>query len=122
MDGVLRQRLDTFRAMPEVPDDAAGCSYLAFDTIGKNSYQPDHVRLRLLLELLHRGLGRHVLLSNDISRHAYLTGAGGQGYAHVLGPFAARLRESGVDSGTLDLLCRRNPLRWLTGHDPEEPT
>ncbi|MEE6273309.1 phosphotriesterase family protein [Georgenia wangjunii] len=92
-------------------------AYVAFDTAGKDSYQPDGVRLRLVLALLERGLGRHVLLSNDISRHGYLTAHGGQGFRHVLGPFAARLRAAGVDETTLGDLYRANALRWLSGRD-----
>lgn len=94
---------------------AASGAFLGFDTIGKSSYQPDEVRLRLVLALLERGLGGHLLLSNDISRHGYLAGEGGQGYQHVLGPFARQLRDAGVDEKTLTGLYRDNALRWLTG-------
>ncbi|GAB2462367.1 phosphotriesterase family protein [Xylanimonas ulmi] len=92
-------------------------AYIAFDTIGKESYQPDDVRLRLVLDLLEQGRERNLLLSNDISRRSYLRVAGGKGYSHTLGRFAARLRAAGIDKHTLDQLFRRNALRWLTGVD-----
>lgn len=99
-------------------EDIAGAgAYLAFDTVGKESYELDGVRLRRLLALLESGLQRHILLSNDISRYAYLRGEGGQGYAHVLGPFARALRRHGVDDCTIAALYRDNALRWLTGGD-----
>lgn len=90
-------------------------AYVALDTVGKSSYQSDLARLDLLFTMLEAGHERQILLSNDISRHAYLSENGGQGYAHVLTPFAAMLRERGVPEDTLDLLYRRNPLRWLSG-------
>lgn len=90
-------------------------AFVAFDTVGKMSYQPDEVRLRMILELLDRGLGRHLVLSNDISRYAYLRSNGGHGYCHVLSQFALNLRHAGVDETTLRDLYRDNALRWLTG-------
>ncbi|MBV2364538.1 phosphotriesterase family protein [Streptomonospora nanhaiensis] len=90
-------------------------AYVAFDTVGKASYRSDEHRLALLLDLLEAGHARRVLLSNDISRDAYLASRGGQGFGHVLGPFRRALAERGVDEPTLDLLYRANALRWLTG-------
>lgn len=92
-------------------------AYVGFDTVGKESYQRDEVRMRSLLTLLDRGLGERVVLSNDISRYHYLAARGGQGYGHVLTRFAQRLREAGLDDDTIDLLYRRNPLRWLSGEE-----
>lgn len=94
---------------------AAAGAYVAFDTVGKASYQPDEKRIELLLALLEAGYARHVLLSNDISRDGYLTGRGGPGFGHVLGPFRAALAARGVDPATLGLLYRENALRWLDG-------
>lgn len=94
---------------------AAEGAFVAFDTVGKESYQPDAVRLRLVLDLIEAGHAGQLLLSNDISRDAYLAGHGGPGFGHVLGTFRTRLAEHGVDGATLDLLYRRNALRWLSG-------
>jgi phosphotriesterase-related protein len=92
-------------------------AYVAFDTVGKESYQPDSVRLRMALELIEAGYERRILLSNDISRNSYLLAWGGHGYRHVLTTFRDSLVHAGVGSETLDVLYRRNPLRWLTGED-----
>ncbi|WP_019883963.1 phosphotriesterase family protein [Streptomyces purpureus] len=94
---------------------AASGAYVSFDTIGKESYQSDGVRLRLLLGLIDAGHADRALLSCDISRHAYLRTEGGQGYGHLFGSFLPRLRAAGVEEETIDLLTRRNPLRFLTG-------
>ncbi|RLV57019.1 phosphotriesterase [Aeromicrobium phragmitis] len=90
-------------------------AYIAFDTVGKTSYQADERRVAMLLDLVEAGYARHILLSNDISRDSYLTVNGGQGFGHVLGPFRTALDRHGIDDATADLLYRANALRWLNG-------
>ncbi|MFH8408171.1 phosphotriesterase [Streptomyces sp. NPDC018019] len=94
---------------------AAAGAYVAFDTVGKENYQSDATRLRLLLALLEAGHADRVLLSCDISRHGYLVDEGGQGYGHLFRSFLPRVRAAGADDELIDLLTRRNPLRFLTG-------
>ncbi|MEV1048234.1 phosphotriesterase [Streptomyces sp. NPDC049916] len=95
-------------------------AYVAFDTVGKDSYQSDATRLRLLSALVEAGHGDRALLSCDISRHGYLRGEGGQGYGHLFEEFLPAFRAAGADEGLIDLLTRRNPLRFLTGANVEE--
>ncbi|WP_043266308.1 phosphotriesterase [Streptomyces sp. CT34] len=92
---------------------AAAGAYLGFDTVGKEHYAPDAVRLRLLLALLEAGYADRALLSCDISRHGYLTEEGGWGYGHLFRSFLPRLRAAGADEELIDRLTRRNPLRFL---------
>ncbi|MFE9459568.1 phosphotriesterase [Streptomyces californicus] len=99
---------------------AASGAYVAFDTVGKAAYRSDGARLRLLLALLEAGHADRALLSCDISRHGYLRGEGGQGYGHLFTDFLPRLRAAGADDDLIDLLTRRNPLRFLTGATVEE--
>jgi phosphotriesterase-related protein len=89
--------------------------YVAFDTFGKNSYRPDRERVAALLEFIEAGYAERALLSNDISRDPYLRVNGGTGYSHVLDATASSLRAAGVDQPTMDLLYRRNLIRFLTG-------
>ncbi|MFF2066457.1 phosphotriesterase [Streptomyces sp. NPDC058200] len=98
---------------------AASGAYVAFDTVGKESYQSDDTRLRLLLALLEAGHADRVLLSCDISRHGYLESEGGQGYGHLFRSFLPKARAAGVDEDLIDLMTRRNPLRFLTGADAD---
>ena len=98
-------------------DLAAAGAYVAFDTVGKHRYQSDGRRLRLLLALLDAGHADRALLSCDISRHGYLRSRGGQGYGHLFRSFLPALRAAGADDDLVDLLTRRNPLRFLTGTD-----
>ncbi|WP_326808495.1 phosphotriesterase [Streptomyces sp. NBC_01775] len=99
---------------------AAAGAYVAFDTVGKDGYQSDETRLRLLLALLEAGHADRILLSCDISRHGYLRTEGGQGYGHLFRSFLPAARAVGVDDDLIDLMTRRNPLRFLTGASPEE--
>ncbi len=99
---------------------AAAGAYVAFDTVGKESYQSDETRLRLLLSLLDAGHAERVLLSCDVSRYGYLRSEGGEGYGHLFRSFLPQVRAAGADDDLIDLLTRRNPLRFLTGADAEE--
>ncbi|MEV6164450.1 phosphotriesterase [Streptomyces sp. NPDC052052] len=99
---------------------AASGAYVAFDTVGKDSYQSDDTRLRLLLALIEAGHADRALLSCDISRHGYLRDEGGQGYGHLFRNFLPRVRAAGVDDDLIDLMTRRNPLRFLTGAREEK--
>lgn len=94
---------------------AAAGAYVAFDTIGKEHYATDTARLRLLLALLNAGHADRVLLSGDTSRHTYLRAEGGHGYGHLFRSFLPRLRAAGVDDDLIDLMTRRDPIRFLTG-------
>ncbi|MFH8984592.1 phosphotriesterase family protein [Streptomyces varsoviensis] len=99
---------------------AAAGAYVAFDTVGKESYQSDDTRLRLLLALVEAGHADRVLLSCDISRHGYLESEGGQGYGHLFRSFLPKARAAGLDDGLIDLMTRRNAVRFLTGSTTEE--
>ncbi|WP_405984636.1 phosphotriesterase [Streptomyces sp. NBC_00872] len=101
---------------------AASGAYVAFDTVGKESYQSDDTRLRLLLSLLEAGHADRILLSGDISRHGYLESEGGQGYGHLFRSFLPKARAAGVDDSLIDLMTRRNPVRFLTGADTDVGT
>lgn len=90
-------------------------AYLGFDTVGKNAYQPDEVRARMLLDLVEDGWGKQLVLSNDLSRNSYLKSGGGVGYGYVREDFLPYLLRGGLDRSAVDDLYRRNALRWLGG-------
>lgn len=88
-------------------------AYVQYDTVGKQRYQPDEVRVRLVLEMLDRGWADRLMLSCDVSRPSYLRRRGGYGYRHLLTDFVPRLRAAGVDDGTLRTILVENPARFL---------
>ena len=70
--------------------------------------------IELLLELLARGHGDHVLLSQDVCHNAQLKHYGGNGYVHLAETFLPRLRERGVSEAEIAQLTVANPGRILT--------
>jgi phosphotriesterase-related protein len=91
---------------------AAAGAYVAFDTIGKEAYQSDDVRLRNILKLIEAGHADRILLSTDVSRDRYLTRPSGA-YGYLFNAFLPRLERAGVDADTIVLMTRHNPLRLL---------
>ena len=55
--------------------------------------------VELLLELLHRGHGDRVLLSQDVCHNSQLRQYEGNGYTYLQTTFLPRLREAGVSAG-----------------------
>ena len=76
---------------------------IEFDFLGM-SFTPTEVHgegriIDLLLELLHRGHGDRVLLSQDVCHNSQLRRYGGNGYTYLQETFLPRLRERGVSRG-----------------------
>ena len=69
-------------------------------------------------ELVARGYGGQVLLSQDVCHNAQLKAYGGNGYVYLQERFLPRLRESGFDEATIRALTVDNPARILTLADP----
>jgi len=68
----------------------------------------------LLLELLHRGHGDRVLLSQDVCHNSQLRHFEGNGYTYLQTTFLPRLRAAGVSQAEIDQLTIDNPRRILT--------
>lgn len=86
---------------------------IGFDTCGKASYMPDEVRAKNIIELVNRGYGDHILLSNDVSRRTYFTSYDGPGYTAVMGIVVPLLKEYGLSQENIDKLLYLNPARIL---------
>jgi len=67
-----------------------------------------------LLELLHRGHGDRVLLSQDVCHNSQLRHYQGNGYTYLQRAFLPRLLERGVSQAEIDQLTIGNPRRVLT--------
>jgi phosphotriesterase-related protein len=68
----------------------------------------------LLRELLARGHGERILLSQDVCHNSQLRHYGGNGYTYLLDAFLPRLREAGVSDAEIDTITVANPRRLLT--------
>jgi len=89
--------------------------YIAFDTIGKDTYFPDESRADFLLELEVLGHLNQVVLSVDITRKSHLEKNGGIGYAHLFTKFLPQLREKGLKESSINQMLIENPQKLLSG-------
>ena len=96
----------------------AGC-HVEIDAFGASWSIPgqhvasDEERLDLVEALCSAGHQDHVLLAQDVWLRQSWTAFGGSGYGHLARSVVPRLVARGLDA---DVLTRRNPLAWLTGH------
>ena len=70
--------------------------------------------VELLCELLGRGHGERVLLSQDVCHNSQLKRYGGNGYVHLAESFLPRLRAAGASDAEIETLTVANPRRLLT--------
>ena len=91
-------------------------AYLGYDCPGKVKYGPDELRIGVLKRLINAGLGKQILLGNDLGRPSYWRSyGGGPGLDFVLTKFTSRLRNEGVSEQAITNLLVDNPRRFLTG-------
>ena len=85
--------------------------YLGFDTIGKQTYQPDTVRASLIVELSNMGYAGRLVLSTDVTRLSHLRRYGGYGRAYLTDSFIPMLRNLGLSERDLELMLSETPDR-----------
>ncbi|KAI9551402.1 hypothetical protein GHT06_021735 [Daphnia sinensis] len=105
-------------------DFAAMGSYLEFDLFGIecSHYQlnrqfdmpSDAQRISRLYQLIAEGYEDKILISQDIHTKHRLAKFGGHGYSHILENIVPKMRERGIEEGTLENILIKNPSRWLT--------
>jgi phosphotriesterase-related protein len=93
-------------------------AFVGYDRAGLSKYQPDEVRVRLVLEMLSRGHERHLILASDLATTARMRVSGGVGYAYLLQEFVPALRTAGVSEESLHQILVDNPRRLLCGTQP----
>ena len=105
----LDHYLEILRRGASIEFDFLGMSFTPQERAGEPRI------LRLLLELLEKGHGDRVLLSQDVCHDAQLRHYGGSGYTYLQETFLPRLRAAGASEGEIRLLTVENPLRTLCG-------
>ena len=81
---------------------------IAFDTIGKNNYQPDEDRAKWLKELCDRGYSNQIVMSMDITRKSHFKENGGLGYSYLIDNFLPRLYEKEISNKHLENMLVNN--------------
>ncbi len=93
-----------------------GC-YVQFDLFGHEAWKRGgwgtsvEEQLETIKLCVDNGLGRHLLLSQDVCHKKQLTENGGGGYAHILNDLVPRLRQLGVTDQDLRTIMEDNPRR-----------
>lgn len=81
---------------------------IAFDTIGKNNYQPDEDRANWLKELCDRGYSNQIVMSMDITRKSHFKDNGGLGYSYLIDSFLPRLYEKEISNKHIENMLVNN--------------
>ena len=119
---------------------AAGGSYVGFDRIGLERFQPDTLRADNLVRLVRGGHGAQVMMSQD--RHcgwlgkfarqvppaeqAHIDALRAQGkwpppYSYLFTDFVPMLRERGLKEAEIFSILEDNPRRFFAGEAPPTP-
>lgn len=90
-------------------------AWVMLDNLGIKPWGRHEERLAgLVRDLVDRGHGGRILLSQDVCKIPHLQYNGGPGYTYVASSFLPRLRDLGLPQDVLDALVIDNPRRWLT--------
>ena len=90
---------------------------LEFDFLGQRFGTEEAAEPRLIelvVELLERGYGSQLLLSQDVAHNSQLRANGGFGYAYLQQHFLPSLRTAAVGEGEIAQMTVENPRRILT--------
>ncbi len=90
---------------------------LEFDFLGHRFASEEAAEPRLvelIVELLERGYGPQLLLSQDVSHNSQLKANGGFGYTYLQQHFLPTLRTAAVGEGEIAQMTIENPRRILT--------
>ena len=89
-------------------------AYVEFDTIGKNNYLSDEIRIKMLKEIEKRDLIDRVFLSLDITRKSNMKYNGGIGYNYIFEEFIPKLKEIGIKDKSIEKMIRYNPQNFFS--------
>ena len=90
----------------------SGC-YLGFDTIGKNNYEKDEIRIQHIKYLIQRGHLDQIVLSQDMTRKSHLKKYGGIGYNYLTKVFMPKAMSQGITKEQIAQMLIENPKRLL---------
>lgn len=105
---VLAHYLEIIRRGASIEFDFLGMSFTPQERKGEPRV------IRLLQELLARGHGDRILLSQDVCHNQQLRHYEGGGYTYLQETFLPRLRAAGVSPAEIEQLTVTNPRRALT--------
>ena len=114
----------TFSDLGKLGELAARNCYVNISLFGKecSHYQydasvdmpSDAQRIDMVKRLLQSGHRDKILISHDVVCKHELQAYGGHGYGHLLENVVPKMKERGIDEGTITAIMTDNPLNWLT--------
>lgn len=87
--------------------------YVAFDTVGKENYMSDQVRIEMLQQIIAAGFGDRIFLSMDITRKSNLEQNGGIGYKYLFETFINKCLIAGITESQIEQILIKNPQVFL---------
>jgi predicted metal-dependent phosphotriesterase family hydrolase len=105
---VLGHYLEIIRRGANIEFDFLGMSFTPAERHGETRI------VELACDLLGRGLGEHLFLSQDVCHDAQLSRYEGNGYTYLSDSFLPRLRAAGVSEAEIETMTVENPRRLLT--------
>lgn len=87
--------------------------YVGFDTIGKNNYLSDDIRVEMLKKIEEKGYIDKVFLSLDITRKSNMEYMGGIGYSYLFDIFIPKLLQRGIKQESIDKMLIDNPKKFF---------
>ncbi len=87
--------------------------YVAFDTIGKENYMSDKVRIEMIQRIIKEGFIDKVFFSMDITRKSNLEQNGGIGYKYLFEKFLPQCISSGILEEQIENILIVNPQKFL---------
>lgn len=109
---VLEHYLEIVRHGATLEFDFLGMSFTPMERHGEDRI------VRLVGELLDRGHGDRILLSQDVCHNGQLKRYGGNGYVYLFERFLPRLRDAGVAEAAIRTMTVDTPARLLAVAEP----
>lgn len=88
--------------------------YVELDTIGKENYMPDLIRIKIIKRIIEEDFIDKVFLSMDITRKSHLKYKGGIGYSYLMDKFVPLLIENGVSQKDINKMLITNPHNFYS--------
>lgn len=101
----------------------SGC-YLEYDLWGHEGYYPESLatidlpndtrRIAVIKDLMEKGYGNQILISQDIDQKFRYMAFGGHGFSHILNNALPAMRRRGISDQQIDCLLIENPRRLFS--------
>ncbi|RAN65644.1 phosphotriesterase family protein [Dolosigranulum pigrum] len=86
--------------------------YVEFDTVGKENYMSDQIRVNMLKKIEESGFENKVFLSMDITRRSHLKAFGGIGYSYLLDTFVPMMKKNNISERFIQKMLIDNPMKF----------